>query len=359
MEKSEEKLKNMLVFVENNPGLSSTQIAKSLSISPPTAWKYLGILVKSGKVELKGNRKSSRYFPKSEESALTPNILQRAIEIVSDSFEIEGGFSPQQIEADLKESFAYIHPSGHISYGIIGFISWCHDPKRAYTDIGRQLGLYLGHYFDEEHKRRKHGFFDGTASLQANLLGQMKIGIDTLLFMESAEISGFGRTRIALELYYGKQNSDRFLLSQAISRIAPKMREYILKNTVDAVIFVPPTIPRFHQFRDVLRESLTLNIREIPASKVSRPDGTLQAQKNLKGSDRIINALATVSVDVTKYRLSEMRHIVILDDNFTTGATMNAIALKLRDAGYGGKVTAMTVTGKFFYDPNTVDATEI
>ena len=49
------------------------------------------------------------------------------------------------------------------------------------------------------------------------------------------------------------------------------------------------------------------------------------------------------------------KHVIIFDDTFTTGATPNALALKLRDNGYLGKITIMTVCGSFSFDDDSFD----
>lgn len=69
----------------------------------------------------------------------------------------------------------------------------------------------------------------------------------------------------------------------------------------------------------------------------------LQPQKDIKDRrERVQNAFLSLQVTIPD-ELSFYKHILILDDSFTTGATPNAIAIKLRNAGYEGKVTIITI----------------
>ena len=60
----------------------------------------------------------------------------------------------------------------------------------------------------------------------------------------------------------------------------------------------------------------------------------LQPQKDIKDRrDRVHNAFLSLQVTIPD-ELNFYKHIIILDDSFTTGATPNAIAVKLKNAGF-------------------------
>jgi hypothetical protein len=111
--------------------------------------------------------------------------------------------------------------------------------------------------------------------------------------------------------------------------------DFIKKNNIKMAIFTPPTIKRQIQFRDVLRDLLekeNIFLQEIKVEKIKSDFmRTLRPQKELKSFDRIINAKKTVVVNNLDLKTKNLvEEVVIFDDNFTTGATINFIAEKLK-----------------------------
>jgi hypothetical protein len=265
-----------------------------------------------------------------------------------------GDASREYIETLFTENILYITPDDSVLMGFDAFIAWCVDPKHAFADIIVQKTIECIEIIRGiDARRRKNGFLDGAPSATKNLSPYIKIGFNAFYFCQASVLtSGFGRTRTYIELYYGKLNSNQIFLERAISPYVDTIQNYARRENVDALIFTPPTIPRKVQFRDVLEELLTLRIPQIYAEKVSILERVLRPQKEIRGKtpeERIKNASMSLQVKIPQ-ELSFFQHILILDDSFTTGATPNAIALRLREAGYTGKISIITICGSFDYD---------
>lgn len=111
----------------------------------------------------------------------------------------------------------------------------------------------------------------------------MIVAFDTFLFLYPSRLhDGFGATRTAIELRYGKINN-RFLLSTAIDKIIDPALQYIKNTEVDAYMIAPPTVQREIQFRDVLKQKLNLNISYIESEKIPTLGMGIIPQKEIQG----------------------------------------------------------------------------
>ncbi len=354
MKKSEVTERRIYTYLLDHPGSSAPQIGSALDLTRVTAFLYLQKLMRTGKVLSTGAASSTRYFIDTrvnmDFSVTKASILEYIIHRIKDDFGEE--IYASDTEDMFSRYFLFIDSQDRFLVGIDGFIAWCMNSNRNYMENIREKALeYFNLVGSIEYLRNKNGFFDGTESVRANLKEYTHIGMDRCYFHDIFNIpNSFGRTRTAMELAFGKQNGDMVLLEHAMNNSLDPIHSYIIKNTVDAIIYTPPTQGRNIQFRDVLERKLALQISKIHAEKIRSPDHILRAQKDIRDrKNRIANAEQSIVVDIPKNLLT-LSHILILDDSFTTGATPNAIALKIREAGYKGKITVITICGSFNYD---------
>jgi hypothetical protein len=356
MKKSELTQRAVYSYLLDHPSSTTPVIASALNITRVTVFLHLRTLIAEKKVIRSGNANNTRYTVDqrgsifADQAPTKQSILDYIVHQTREEFE-EDVF-PTDIEAIFAQYCMYIDEQDRYFIGIDGFILWCMDCRHDFSDRIREKSYeYFTLIGGMEYGRRKHGFFDATESARRILSHDMKIGFDIFLFHDAfALIDGYGRTRPALELAYGKLNGDSTLLTRAITPSTVSIRAYAEKQYVDALVFAPPTQGRNVQFRDILERLLALKIQKIPAEKIRVPHGLLEAQKNIRDkARRIKNAMGSMTVTIPP-NITSLTHILILDDSFTTGATPNAIALQFREAGYRGKISIITICGSFDYD---------
>lgn len=339
----------IFLIIEKTPGQKATEVAKVLGISRVSAYTHLQKLIEEGRVRRIGQARASRYFI-ADRSPQSHDVLTEIQRLLYEKY--EESVSEEDILETFRQYMMYIDDDGIISYGLDAFILWCHDPRHDYSHmIAEKAVAYLDLIGSIEYTRGKNGLLDVTLSARQTLGDDMQIGFDRFFICAISVLShGFGSTRPALSLRYGKKNSNSELLRDAIHPWTDPIRRFIRGQQINAVVFTPPTEGRRVQFRDVLEQELALTIEKIIAEKLPLSGRVLEAQKNIRDRERRIhNALGSMIVTPPAH-LASLKHILILDDSFTTGATPNAIALRLREAGYTGKITVITICGSFSYD---------
>jgi hypothetical protein len=353
MKKTEQNIKNIFKALKDRWPLSSTSIAEILDMTPVNAFLILKKMLSINLIEKTGKGKNTRYWLRQNTITSNTAIISDAVDHLKENDYGDDKISTYQgLQEILEKHFAYHDTStGKLITGLDGFFAWCADPKRTITNYEnqfKQLVLWISEYLASEALRVKNGFFDGTNSLEESLKLYSGSFIDRVLFHEMICIhSTFGRSRTAWEIFLWKEHHDRILLEAAIKPAIPHIRSLIESKQVDWVIYTPPTIPRSVQFADVLEELLATEKPKITVSKIQNPIAYPMAQKHITNAqERVLNAQTNVIIG-DNYDWTNYTHLLILDDNFTTGSTMNAIAEKIRNQGFNGKITALSITGKF------------
>lgn len=264
-----------------------------------------------------------------------PNVYYSLVE---ESLIISNQYIPYEKEIFLNNYFLLIDALGNRLEGLKAMNYWCEKQQLEITKTIEEYvdtrTKYLG-YFNE------NGMIDGKSKL-VNTEGIKEIGVDDLYYLDFYAIERFGKTRLGTLMHYAKQGQNKVLMKQIVDEIKQRIYNYLAQERVDGVVFVPPTINRKIQIMSVLQKLLAIQLPILKIVKIKTP--IIVPQKALsKIFERVANAKNTFIIP----QQTNYNHILIIDDAIGSGATINEIALKIKNQKIARKITGLAITGSF------------
>lgn len=223
----------------------------------------------------------------------------------------------------LDAHYLYINPKGELLFGVEGFKTWVVQTKQQ-SQMTALAARYHQTLVQYEHYRRPKGWIDATTKLTETF---NETFMDKLLYANFYSFPQFGKTKLGSMVLYAKQSQNRELTQLICREIKPLIEQIIIQFQIDAIGFIPPSIPRQIQFLHELKTCLNLPYPHIPLVKI-RTGSVIVAQKTLeKLEERVENARSSI---FTKERTLPYRRVLLVDDAVGSGASMNETARKIR-----------------------------
>lgn len=241
-------------------------------------------------------------------------------------------------EQFLNLHFLLVDALGNLLEGLEAMSYWC---EKQGLPIQKTIAEYI-----ETRKRylafynREH-LIDGTDKLLTTK-GIPSIGVDKIYYLDFYAIERFGKTRLGTLMHYAKQGQNKALMKQIVNEIRQRVFRLIDEKKIEAVLFVPPTIDRKVQIMKVLQKLLNIEKPIIKIEKIKSP--IVVPQKALsKIFERVTNAKNTFYVP----EQASYQRILIIDDAIGSGATINEIALKIREKKIAKEIIGLAITGSY------------
>lgn len=283
-------------------------LQKKLQISRVAIHKQLKRLLKEGLIIRVGTPPIVFYKLNSESKMRTDETKQLP------------EFTHQVIEAN----FLHITPDGRLLYGMEGFIYWAKEYQKDKPLI--QLANAYAKVVQEQNKFSQQGWLDATFKLKDTF---KEVFVDKLLFQDIYSYKVFGRTKLAKLVMYAKQAGARELIDKISDMAKPVIEKIVKTYSIEAVAFIPPTVPRPLQFMDEFSDRLAIPLPKIKLVKVVPGDIPIP-QKTLSSlKERIINARDTIYLKHVADPSYE--NILLIDDVVGSGASFNETARKLKN----------------------------
>ena len=287
----------ILKLTEN--GMSPNQLAQELKITSQALHRHLKLLTESGAIQKVGTAPFVVYI-KSKNTTLSHSFGE-----LSNSL----------------QDFCYFTPAGKELNGSEGFYQFLINTNQDQKPIDR-ANEYISILEKAKSFRDSGGLIDSTEKISStfdeNFLNKVYIA-------DFYSLPKYGKTKLGQYLLFGKSGQSKRLIRSIADSTSNLIKTIIEKEKIDAVCFVPHSIPRKIQFLPEYKKLLNLNIPMIELKKAFA--GEPIAQKSLsKLSERIENARSTI------YLLNStlpFKRVLIIDDAIGSGATINEIARKL------------------------------
>ena len=311
----------ILGYIRTHKQARVHDLVQTFKISRVAIHKQLKLLLRENTVEKVGKPPLVFYVPATKKEEYTTNV-------------------PVNIVKVIEDNYLYISPKGELLYGFDGFQTWVRGIKEEHR-LYKLAEEYVKTLDDLNGRRSASGWIDATKKLKNTFTNT---SLDKLLYSDFYSIPKFGKTKLGQLVLYAKQSQNIELIDKIADLVKPTMSTIIDRFSIDAIAFVPPTVPRSLQFVEELERSLSLNTSKIKLVKVSAGEVAI-AQKTLSRLDeRVENARSTIFPKTIKG--NSYNNVLLVDDAVGSGATFNETAKKLKSSGICKKrIVAFAIVG--------------
>ncbi len=298
-------------FVQQNREASSAEISKQLGISPQMVHRHLKALLEEGKLKKLGRAPRVLYVVNQEG--------QQQKTLVLSAF-------PQKLSSYIEQHYLTVKPNGEVLEGFDGFVWWAEKTGQA-KNLEKLAGEYVSSHKEfSKNFKAKHGLIDATFKLK-DTFG--KSYVDALYYQEFYSLPKFGKTKFGQRVFLGKSGQDLQTIKLLANECRDSLNTLIKQHKIEAMVFAPHSIPRKVAFLKEFERFLDLPLPKLELLKIF--SGAPVAQKTLqKLHDRIENAQGTIFL---KNQKTHFKCVLVIDDAVGSGATINAIAQKLKASG--------------------------
>jgi len=310
-----------LKLIKKHGPIGPTKLAEKLQISTQMAHRHIKSLLKDKKIKKIGSPPKVFYVTTKEKGLFEFPKLK-----------------PEQ-EAYINEHYLAVKPDGEVLEGLRGFQWWAEKTKQHKNFTALANEYVSNHSQCTKEYKNKLGIIDATRKLKDTF---ENCYLDYIFYQSFYSIPKFGKTKTGQMVTLGKSGQD----IENIKLLAQMCRQSIIDIVeyykIDGLIFTPHSIPRKISFLKEFKRFLSLPYPTTGLNKVFAGKAPV-AQKSLsKLADRIENANNTIFLREENYHF---KRILVIDDAVGSGATLNAIAHKLKTQANAEFVCGFAVTG--------------
>jgi DNA-binding Lrp family transcriptional regulator len=312
---------DLLKYLQKHNYATAKELAEVLGISPQALFRHIKTLLQKGDIVKTGSAPKVYY----------KIGITKTIAVTEDVNVIDEG-----TKKIIDNNFLIVTPTGEMKEGLEGFSYWTSKTNQDFHKTALEYIKTL----DKYNKFKVKGLIDGSEKISTTF---EKSYLDKTFYLDFYAIERFGKTRLGSLILYAKQSQNKDLIQKVCDITKASIEDLIKRYKIDAVGFIPPTVPRNLQFMIEFKKMLKL---QIPLLEIQKPNQYIPvAQKTLsKLSDRVENARDSIFVSNDKV----YKNVLLIDDAVGSGSTLNETAKKIRDRKIAkGKIIGLALVGSY------------
>ena len=317
----------IIEYIKKNKNVRPHELIVSFGVSAMAIHKHLKALLEAGQITRHGKPPLVFYTLPTLDS--------------SKAISTSGAGIDTETRAFLEARYLYVSPTGDLIPGIKGFDTWAGG-----LHLEKQIPALLAEY--QKIRTEADRFFLGQPPLieaTEKLRNTFEtLEVDGIFYSDFYSLPKFGKTKLGALVLYAKQSQHVGLVREIAEICKPALQSLIKGKSIDTLAFIPHSIPRKIQFIREFERNLGLPQQKIEIVKAYT--GTVQVpQKSLsKLEERIANAQNTFFLKKNPVR---GKKILLIDDAVGSGATINEVAAKIREAYRPKKIFGYAIVGSF------------
>lgn len=315
----------ILEIIKDNFRAKPSELGKTLGISQQAVHRQLKRLVDQGKIIKLGS---------------PPKVFYELAKIQKKLPPIDFSQLKKETAKVIEDNFCYFSPQGKYQQGVEAFSSWLRSTKqeKRAVDLAKEYSSLLA---ELSKFYTKENWIQAVEKIQNTF---EECFLDELIYQDFYSLPKFGKTKLGHFVLHAKQSQNIALIKDLSAQIEETLLRYIGKKRIQAIAWMPHSIPRKVQLLKELRNSLSFPYPEILLSK-SYSGRIPIAQKSLsKLEERIENARNTIFLNSTNI---SYKRVLLIDDAVGSGATLNEVAKKLREQTKIKEIYAYAIVGSY------------
>ncbi len=247
---------------------------------------------------------------------------------------------PPKIKGVIEDMYLYVSALGEMVYGMDGFLRWVDDIKE--TEKTADLAIeYVKVRSEADSFMNRFGYVNATKRIETVF---SKINVDRLYYLDFYSLPKFGKTKLGQLVLYAKQSQKISLIDEVMPQLKRVVSSLIQRYKIDAIGFIPPTIPRKRQFQKEIEKKIGSKLPIVTLVKAYSGDIPV-AQKSLSRLDeRVANARGSIFI---KDESKSYNNVLLIDDAVGSGSTINETALKLKQTKVAKRVIGLALVGSY------------